>query len=106
MRKTINLFLVFYVLGTLLSLDLYAQAKLPQSTINMADGLITAMGLEPSRTMVVRRAPIARAMPMRVAGSMDQRSSRLGNGTTEEFPAASAGSCSDTAERYSPRSIS
>jgi len=33
MRKTVNLFLVFYVLGTLLSLDLYAQAKLPQSSI-------------------------------------------------------------------------
>ncbi|PYS98505.1 MAG: hypothetical protein DMF63_15870 [Acidobacteria bacterium] len=33
MRKTINLFLVFYVLGTLLSLDLFGQAKLPQSPI-------------------------------------------------------------------------
>ncbi len=33
MRKTINLVLAFYVLGTLLSLSSFAQAKLPQSTI-------------------------------------------------------------------------
>src|SRR6188472_926762 len=33
MRQTVNLFLVFYVLGTLLSLDLYGQAKLPPSPI-------------------------------------------------------------------------
>ena len=33
MRKTVNLFLVFYVLGTLLSLDLFGQAKLPPSPI-------------------------------------------------------------------------
>jgi hypothetical protein len=33
MRKTINLVLTFYVLGTLLSLSSFAQAKLPQSTI-------------------------------------------------------------------------
>lgn len=33
MRKTINLVLTFYVLGTLLSLSSFAQAKLPQSPI-------------------------------------------------------------------------
>ena len=33
MRKTLNLILAFYVLGTLLSLDLFGQAKLPQSSI-------------------------------------------------------------------------
>jgi hypothetical protein len=33
MRKIINSLLVFYVLGTLLSLDLYSQAKLPASPI-------------------------------------------------------------------------
>jgi hypothetical protein len=33
MRKTINVLLVIYVLGTLLSLDAFGQAKLPASTI-------------------------------------------------------------------------
>ena len=33
MRKTVNLFLVFYVLGTLLSLEVFPQSKLPASSI-------------------------------------------------------------------------
>ena len=83
-----------------------AAPNVPPKTRSSGGSRTIAIGLEPSRIIVASRAPTARTMPMRVAGSMGQRSSRLGNGTTEEPPASSAGSSADTAERYSPRSIS
>jgi hypothetical protein len=43
-----------------------------------------AMGLEPSMIISARRETTARTIPIRVAGSTDQRSSRLGNGTTDD----------------------
>src|SRR3954471_22484058 len=47
-----------------------AAPNVPPNTRISGDSRTIAIGLEPSMIMVTRRAPIARTMPMRVAGSM------------------------------------
>src|SRR4051794_13143324 len=77
-----------------------AAPKVPPKTRISGGIRMIAIGLEPSRIIVSRIAPNATPMPIRVAGSMGQRSSRLGKGTTEE-PSVVSGTCG----RYSPRSM-
>ena len=83
-----------------------AAPKVPPKTRIRGGSSTMAMGLEPSMIISARREPTPSTMPIRVAGSIGQRSSRLGNGTTEDTAGTAAGSSSVTADRYSPRSIS
>jgi hypothetical protein len=64
-----------------------AAPKVAKMTRTIAGRKSSDMGSAPSRIMKARSATSEIAKPMRVAGSMDQRSSRLGNGTTDEVPA-------------------
>ena len=61
-----------------------AAPKVPPKTRIIGGSSTMAMGLEPSMIIMKSSDATARTMPIRVAGSMGQRSSRLGNGTTEE----------------------
>ena len=80
-----------------------AAPKVPPKTRISGGSRMIARGLEPSMIMSARSETIPSAIPMRVAGSTDQRSSRCGNGTTEDVVGTASGA---DGARYSPRSIS
>ena len=82
-----------------------AAPKVATKTRTMAGRKSSDIGSAPSRIMKARSATSEITNPIRVAGSMGQRSSRLGNGTTEETPVTSAWRRRSRG-RYSPRSIS